>query len=85
MWRSTINYVRKGIAIQAMSAIDLAIRDALAKLKKVPVYELLGGKTKDKMPTYVTTSRPDLAKEMGFWGAKFSLPYGQAYGDWGMR
>lgn len=32
-----------------------------------------------------TTSRPDLTKEMGFWGAKFPLPYGPANGDWGMR
>ncbi len=39
-----MNYGRKGIAIQAISAIDLAIWDALGKLKKVPVHELLGGK-----------------------------------------
>ena len=43
MWRSTMNYGRKGIAVQAISAVDLAIWDALGKLKKVPVYELLGG------------------------------------------
>jgi len=85
MWRSTMNYGRKGLAIQAISAVDLAIWDALGKLKKVPVYELLGGKTKEKMPCYATTSRPDLAKEMGFWGAKFPLPYGPANGDKGMR
>jgi len=85
MWRSTMNYGRKGIAIQAISAVDLAIWDALGKLKKVPVYELLGGKTKEKMPCYATTSRPDLAKEMGFWGAKFPLPYGPASGEQGMR
>ena len=85
MYRSTLNYGRKGIAIQAISAVDLAIWDALGKLKKVPVYELLGGKTKEKMPVYATTSRPDLAKDMGFHGAKFPLPYGPASGEWGMR
>ncbi|KAL7500688.1 hypothetical protein ACHAWT_008543 [Skeletonema menzelii] len=85
MWRSTINYGRKGIAIQAISAIDLAIWDALGKLKGVPVYELLGGKTKDKIPCYATTSRPDLAKEMGFFGAKFPLPFGPASGEIGMK
>ena len=85
MYRSTLNYGRKGIAIQAISAVDLAIWDALGKLKKVPVYELLGGKTKEKMPVYATTSRPDLAKEMGFHAAKFPLPYGPASGEWGMR
>ncbi|KAL7552675.1 hypothetical protein ACHAWF_015903 [Thalassiosira exigua] len=85
MWRSTMNYGRKGLAIQAISAVDLAIWDALGKLKKVPVYELLGGKTKERMPCYATTSRPDLAKDMGFWGAKFPLPYGPANGESGMR
>lgn len=85
MWRSTMNYGRKGIAIQAISAIDLAIWDALGKLRGVPVYELLGGKTKDKIPCYATTSRPDLAKEMGFFGAKFPLPFGPASGEIGMN
>jgi len=85
MWRSTMNYGRKGLAIQAISAVDLAIWDALGKVKGVPVYELLGGKTKHCMPCYATTARPDLAKEMGFWGAKFPLPYGPASGEKGMR
>jgi len=85
MWRSTMNYGRKGIAIQAISAIDLAIWDALGKLRGVPVYELLGGKTKDKIPCYATTSRPDLAQEMGFFGAKFPLPFGPASGEIGMQ
>lgn len=85
MWRSTMNYGRKGIAIQAISAIDLAIWDALGKLRGVPVFELLGGKTKDKIPCYATTSRPDLAQEMGFFGAKFPLPFGPASGEIGMQ
>ncbi len=56
-WRATINYGRKGIAIQALSALDLAIWDALGHLRGLPVYALLGGKTKEKMPVYATTSR----------------------------
>ena len=32
MFRSTVNYGRKGLAIQAISAVDLAIWDALGKL-----------------------------------------------------
>ena len=31
---------------QAMSAVDLALWDLLGKLRKEPVYALLGGKTK---------------------------------------
>jgi len=85
MWRSTINYGRKGLPIQAISAVDLAIWDALGKLRGEPVYMLLGGKTKQRLPIYATTDRPDLAKKMGFHGAKFPCPYGPGDGEEGMR
>jgi L-rhamnonate dehydratase len=84
-FRSTLNYGRKGLAIQAISALDLAIWDVLGHLRGLPVYKLLGGKTKNKMPVYATTSRPDLARQMGFHGAKFPLPFGPANGQDGMR
>jgi len=85
MWRSSMNYGRKGITIQALSCVDLALWDALGKYRKEPVYQLLGGKTKDRLPVYATTARPDLAKKMGFVGAKVPLPYGPGDGDAGMR
>lgn len=85
MFRATLNYGRKGIAIQAISAVDLAIWDALGRLRGLPVYALLGGKTKEKMPVYATTARPDCAKQMGFHGAKIPLPFGPANGEEGMR
>jgi L-alanine-DL-glutamate epimerase-like enolase superfamily enzyme len=61
---------------QAISAVDLALWDCLGKYHGQPVYNLLGGKTKDKIPVYATTARPDLAKSLGFVGAKIPLPYG---------
>lgn len=85
MYRATVNYGRKGLPIQAISAVDLALWDALGKLRNEPVYQLLGGKTKELLPVYCTTARPDLAKSMGFKGAKIPLPYGPADGDAGMR
>ena len=85
MWRSTINYGRKGLPIQCISAIDIALWDVLGKLRNEPVYQLLGGKTKGKLPVYATTARPDLAYKMGFKGAKFPLPYGPGDGDHGMQ
>merc|ERR1719476_355808 len=54
MHRATINYGRKGLPIQALSAVDLALWDALGKLRGEPVYQLLGGKTKDRLPTALT-------------------------------
>jgi L-rhamnonate dehydratase len=85
MWRGTLNYGRKGLPIQAISAVDLALWDALGKTHGVPVYQLLGGKTKERLPVYATSTRPDLSQKMGFVGGKFPLPYGPADGDAGMR
>ena len=48
MYRGCVNYGRKGLALQAISAVDLALWDALGKHKGEPVYNLLGGKTKEK-------------------------------------
>lgn len=76
MWRSTINYGRKGLPLQAISAVDLALWDLLGKLRNEPVYALLGGKTKERLPVYCTSSRPDLAKKLGFVGAKIPCPHG---------
>jgi len=65
--------------------VDLALWDCLGKLRKEPVYNLIGGKTKERLPVYATTARPDLAQKMGFVGAKFPLPYGPIEGDAGMK
>ncbi|MDE2820398.1 MAG: L-rhamnonate dehydratase [Chloroflexota bacterium] len=85
MWRATLPYGRKGLAIHAISAVDLALWDLLGKLRDEPVYALLGGATKDKLPMYATTIRPDLAQELGFHGAKLPLMYGPAEGIEGLR
>jgi L-rhamnonate dehydratase len=43
MWRGTINYGRKGLPIQAISAVDIAIWDLLGHIRNEPVYAMLGG------------------------------------------
>lgn len=83
MWRSTLPNGRKGFAIKALSAIDIAIWDALAKERQEPLYNLLGGKTKEKIPCYTTS--PDVVNPPGFAGYKFCIPYGPAHGDEGLR
>jgi galactonate dehydratase len=40
----------------AQSAIDIALYDIKGKALGVPVYELLGGKQRDHIPTFATTS-----------------------------
>ena len=85
MYRGSLNYGRKGLTLQAISAVDLALWDALGKSRNEPVYNLLGGKTKERLPMYATSTRPDLSQKLGFTGGKMPLPYGPADGDAGMR
>eukprot|EP01113_Clastostelium_recurvatum_P016516 TRINITY_DN1946_c0_g1_i3.p1 TRINITY_DN1946_c0_g1~~TRINITY_DN1946_c0_g1_i3.p1 ORF type:complete len:432 (-),score=108.05 TRINITY_DN1946_c0_g1_i3:1089-2384(-) len=85
MYRASMPYGRKGLAVQAVSAVDLALWDAYGKVLGQPIYNLLGGKTKERLPVYATTPRPDLAKELGFVGAKIPLKYGPADGEAGLR
>lgn len=84
MWRASIHYSRKGLAVHAISAIDIALWDLYGKTLNEPVFNLMGGRTKQRIPVYATTSRPDIAKELGFPGAKFPLPYGPGDGASGL-
>ncbi len=58
--RST--YFRGSVIMSAISAIDIALWDIKGKALGVPVYELLGGKTRDKVRVYasVMTKSEDL-------------------------
>src|SRR5262249_1703086 len=42
MWRATLPYGRKGLALHAISAVDLAIWDCLGILRDDPMNDLLG-------------------------------------------
>ncbi|MCY1150890.1 MAG: mandelate racemase/muconate lactonizing enzyme family protein [Sphaerochaetaceae bacterium] len=50
MYRSM--YFRGSIVMSAISAIDIALWDIKGKALEVPVYELLGGKCRDKARSY---------------------------------
>lgn len=54
MYRRTIAFGRKGVALTAISAIDIALWDILGKDARQPVYRLLGGRTKEKIPVYAS-------------------------------
>jgi len=84
MWRASIHYGRKGLGVHAISAIDIALWDLYGRTMSAPVFDLMGGRTMDRVPVYATTSRPDVAKGLGFHGAKFPLPYGPGDGIDGM-
>src|ERR1700743_1312015 len=54
MYRRTMAFGRKGIAMTAISAVDIALWDLLGKSAKQPVYRLLGGRTKERIPVYAS-------------------------------
>src|SRR5688572_585735 len=50
LWRSSMYYGRKGAVIHGISGIDLALWDLVGKATEMPVYKLLGGETKPRIP-----------------------------------
>jgi D-galactarolactone cycloisomerase len=49
----------RGIGVVALSGIDIALWDILGKIRGVPLYQLLGGKCRDKVPVYATALYPE--------------------------
>jgi len=94
MYRKTMAFGRKGIGMVAISAVDIAIWDLLGKALKQPVFRLLGGRTKAKIPVYASRlySQPleKLAEEalgykkQGFRAVKLRFGWGPADGRAGM-
>lgn len=95
MYRSTMAWGRKGVAMAAISAVDLAIWDILGKAAGLPVFKLLGGRTKEKIPCYASKlysqSLDALAAEakeyvrQGFSAVKMRFGWGPRDGPQGMR
>lgn len=54
MYRKTMAFGRKGTVMAAISAIDIAVWDILGKAAHQPVFRLLGGRTKARIPVYAS-------------------------------
>ena len=95
MYRKTMAFGRKGIAMVAISAVDIALWDLLGKSAKQPVYRLLGGRTKPRIPVYASrlysTPLDQLAAEAskykseGYKAMKLRFGWGPADGAQGMQ
>jgi len=95
MYRKTMAFGRKGIGMVAISALDIALWDVLGKSAKQPVFRLLGGRTKTRIPIYASrlyaTELGKLAaeakryKDEGYRAMKLRFGWGPADGAHGMQ
>ncbi len=96
IWHKVYNLLRdhgqKGMPIQALSGIDIALWDLAGKATGLPIYKLIGGKYRDRIPVYgygMMLKREDTAshvsrfreestaiKETGFKAAKMKVGLG---------
>lgn len=94
IWAHCYNMLRdhgqKGMPIQALSGLDIALWDIAGKVVGLPLYRLLGGPTRERIPVYgygmMLRKVPDLAaafreeaaaiREMGFAATKMKVGLG---------
>ncbi len=85
MYRATFRYGQAGLVLMAMSGADLALWDLKGRAMEKPVWQLLGGKVREKVPVYTTIREAGWAKTQGFSGIKLGGPFGPTDGRDGMR
>ena len=96
MFRESINYGRKGMVIEAISALDIALWDIKGKALGQPVYNLLGGKTRERIRCYASrlyasedldalAAEAQAFVDQGFTAMKQRFGYGPRAGLTGMK
>jgi L-alanine-DL-glutamate epimerase-like enolase superfamily enzyme len=81
VYRGTIYYGRRGVALQILSGFDIACHDLMGKATGLPVHKLLGGARRDRVRGYASTlfrSTPEAMRQAcefyrtrGFTAVKF--------------
>ena len=96
MYRGTMAFGRKGLGMVAVSAVDLALWDALGQALGAPVHDLLGGRRSETISVYASRlyggdDLDELAEEAsryvreGFAAVKQRFLWGPRDGRKGMR
>lgn len=96
MYRSTFNIGRKGMVLEAISGVDIALWDLMGKAVNKPIFALMGGRTRSAIRTYASAGYAmhdmDLLVEMargyraqGYTAMKMRFGWGPADGRAGMK
>ncbi len=95
MYRSSVAYGRKGAVLAAISALDIALWDIKGLAANQPVFKLLGGRTKEYIPTYYSRlytrnleslqQEAAMYKSQGFTGMKLRCGYPLTEGQAGLK
>lgn len=86
MYRAQLPYGQGGVTMMALSGVDLALWDLVGNITGQPVYNLLGGKARDELRSYITTDYANMEHMVGegFLGIKLSVPAGPSDGREGL-
>lgn len=64
MYDCSATYGRRGVVVQAISGIDIALWDILGKVCGQPIHRLLGGGRRDRLRAYASDLSPETPDEI---------------------
>ena len=63
LYSGSIYYGRRGVAVHAISGIEIALWDIAGQAAGKPIHELLGGAKRDRVKAYASTLMPETPEE----------------------
>ncbi len=84
-FRVAESYGTEGVTMNAISGFDNALWDIVGKALGEPVWRLIGGEAKPRIPAYCTGNDIEQHVEFGYKRLKVAMPYGPVSGEEGKR
>ena len=64
MYHASIYYGRQGVALQAISAVDIALWDLMGQATGRPIWQLLGGAHRQCVRVYASLLMPEIDRRI---------------------